>query len=521
MLGDCVLKSYYKDKKIYIESLGINILIGILIYIILISQQLTNHYDGLWADSVYIADLWELSIGRWFWPVLDRLRVGYAADPFNSYLTIFFIALGNLLIVDVFSMVGEKKAYIINAMIFSSTTVSVFLSYRYMSPTFGLSYLFSIASAWIIYKKSTWKDWLFASGLICLSLGLYQANLGCFCLLAYAMALFLCCEENDNKKILLFLVKVGTSIILACIFYKIIWNLMLKIFHIAVASYKGAENVSIFFIIKKLPGQILDAYAKFYIYFLKNEFKHSVFQYIYVYVLIFLFLLLALLWKAYMLLQKKKWLKLIIYLSGVVTLPIACNICVLLAPEAGFMLQQTCAMAITFPIMFCLVCTLFRNLKNYCWIKKITIGIAIFILYGNIYMVAIDLEAMYEGKNTSENIMNYVIHTLIDKNLYDSEKQYFFLGQISSNPMFRTTEIWGRANLYARYGEFWQDLPTMRVSYQGLLQDIGIKLTIGDLDKYQDICTDQVNNMPVFPKDGSILNMDEYVIIKISNTYSK
>ena len=61
----------------------------------------------------------------------------------------------------------------------------------------------------------------------------------------------------------------------------------------------------------------------------------------------------------------------------------------------------------------------------------------------------------------------------------------------------------------------------MRVSYQGLLQDIGIKLTIGDLDKYQDICTDQVNNMPVFPKDGSILNMDEYVIIKISNTYSK
>ncbi len=493
---------------------------GVFIYLTLISQQLTNQFDGLWSSSFFMSGQWELSIGRWFWLVLDRIRMGYAADPFNSYLAIFFFALGNLLIVDLFSMGEEQRnIYLINAMIFSSTTISVFLSYRYMSPTFGLSYLFSVSAVWGIYKRNTWHSWLYSSVAMCLSLGLYQANVGCAGLLAGALVLLLCLEEDDNKKILEFIIKIGSSIIAACIIYKIIWDLALMIFHATAESYNGAANISLFLIIKKLPEQILDTYAKFYVYFFKNVFKHSIFP-TPVYSVLFLLLLLTLLWQGYMLFRKKRGFILLIYISVILFLPVACNLSVLMAPEAGFMIQQTCGMAIFIPVMLCLVDKRLQGMKNYCWSKRVVMGIAVFILYGNIYMTAIDLEAMYEGKIASENIMDYVIQTLIDKNLYNSEKQYFFVGQISSNPLFRVTKLWEDANSYARYGEFWTNAKAIHLAYDGLLLDIGTKLPIGSDDIYQNyIQNGQIESMPVYPADGSVVEMGDYVVVKMSNVY--
>lgn len=389
-----------------------------------------------------------------------------------------------------------------------------------MSPTFGLSYLLSVCAVWNLYKKHSWSNWLFASIAVCLSLGLYQANLGCACFLVNVLVMLLCLVEDDNKSILIFIIRTGSSIAVACISYKILWNLVMKFFRVSASSYNGAANVSVSLIIKRLPVQILAAYSKFYTYFFENIYKHSIFQTTYIYKIIFLLLLLVLLWQGYMLLQKKKWLRLIIYLSGIIILPITCNISVLLAPEAGFLIQQTCAMAIFIPVMFCLLDKKFRDVKNYNWLKRVVLGIGFLILYGNIYMTAIDLEAMYEGKNASENVMNHVVQTLINKGLYNGEKQYFFVGRISNNPLFKTTKFWKDANTYARYGEFWLDISCVHMAYDGILHDMGIGMLIGD----DNVCRDYISNgimedMPVYPESGSIMDMGEYVLVKISNVY--
>lgn len=52
------IHSIYKKLKIeksYINFLIISMLMGILIYLTLISNQLTNHYDGLWCDPYFAA----------------------------------------------------------------------------------------------------------------------------------------------------------------------------------------------------------------------------------------------------------------------------------------------------------------------------------------------------------------------------------------------------------------------------------------------------------------------------------
>lgn len=60
------------DKKYFCVMLGF----AVVVYFPLMSQKLTNTFDGLWMDTYYIAGGWELSIGRWLWPLADALRFG-------------------------------------------------------------------------------------------------------------------------------------------------------------------------------------------------------------------------------------------------------------------------------------------------------------------------------------------------------------------------------------------------------------------------------------------------------------
>lgn len=496
-----------KIEKSYINFLIISMLMGILIYLTLISNQLTNHYDGLWSDPWYESGKWELSIGRWFWLFLDRFRMGYAADPFNSYLALFLFSIGNMFLADIFSLIGKKVAYLVSALIISSTTISVFLSYRYMSPTFAMSYLLCISAVWVLYmEKNLFLSLVISSGMICLSLGLYQANLGCACLLIISILLFLCLEKNNEKEILEFILKCGISMIVACLVYKVLWDLAMGIYHVEPNTYNGASRVSIPLILQKMPIRIKDAYMQFYKYYFENSIKHNIFQQFRCFYAVFFLLLAVLLWNGCVLLKKKKWLQLALYLLGIIAIPAACNVSMILAPESGFLIQQTAAMAILLPVMVCLVFRLHDGNKNFHkyvvedietegpivsasgipeknyllhWILKArkyglvmcsTVGISLFILYGNIYMTATDLEAMYEGTVSSDSVMNHVVQTLIDKDLCSEDREYIFIGRISDNSLFRTTVLWDQANSYARFGEFWTGAEVIKMAYNGLLR---------------------------------------------------
>lgn len=141
---------YSQIKKMIIVQFAFSV----LLYIVLIANQLTNHYDGLWHGSVGLSGPWELSIGRWFWLYIDRLRMGISSEPLTSCLTLFLIIIGNMLICDIFGQIGKKTGYLAGMIILSNTTICNYLSYRYMSPTFGFSFLLSILAAWVLVKKS-------------------------------------------------------------------------------------------------------------------------------------------------------------------------------------------------------------------------------------------------------------------------------------------------------------------------------------------------------------------------------
>lgn len=125
----------------------------------------------MWSGNYALSGRWELSIGRWFWLYIDRLRMGISSEPLTSCLALFLIIIGNMLLLDIFGQIGRKTGYLAGIIILSSTTVCSYLSYRYMSPTFGASFFLSILAAWILAKKPL-KAWLSVLAVV-LQLGSY------------------------------------------------------------------------------------------------------------------------------------------------------------------------------------------------------------------------------------------------------------------------------------------------------------------------------------------------------------
>lgn len=191
-------EKYCQIKKMIMVQFAFSV----LLYIVLIANQLTNHYDGLWSGNFYRSGPWELSLGRWLLLYIDRLHMSICSEPLTSCITLFLIVIATILICDIFGQIGKKTGYITGMIILSSTTVCNYLSYRYTSIGFGTGFLLSILAAWVLVKKYERKLWWWVSALItAMGLGAYQADLACTCVILIVVFIKMIIDGEDDKKI--------------------------------------------------------------------------------------------------------------------------------------------------------------------------------------------------------------------------------------------------------------------------------------------------------------------------------
>lgn len=507
---DCLKKNLKRFSIYAFVIMGI----GVASYLPLIARGLTNTYDGLWQETYFQAGNWELSIGRWAWPFLDKFRGGYAAEPFNSLLTLLLMTTASLIIISTFGM--HRYCFRHALIMLLNPTVCCFLSYRYMSPTFGMSVLLSSIAGCALTRnfskrKSNILLCIICSVALAVSLGLYQANVGCFCAIVVIYALYQLLEDHF-KDCLNVLLKGAIVGIVGCIIYKILWDVALALRYIVAADYKGAGSVSIIDMITSLPRGILQAYKSYVIYF-------SFFQSNYVFRIIRIAIVFGLLILTVAVGIKKlkhNKGKLCLYIVLLLLTPVAINFFHLLAPNGdGLMLQMTGSSVI---YMVLLMCLLEKTASQR--VKTIVVTFSLLILYGNVYATGTDIDAMSQGTVAAQSLMENVNITLVKEDLFDLEYNYAFVGRMSDNPLFKTNELWDKASHYARFGEFWYTPDCLTYSYRGLVNSLGLNIDIVDENSLKTFFEDEnVKRMPVYPSEGSIEKLDDTIIIKISDKY--
>ena len=152
--------------------------------------------------------------------------------------------------------------------------------------------------------------------------------------------------------------------------------------------------------------------------------------------------------------------------------------------------------------------------------KWAILALGIILLYGNIFAVGADIDAMAQGSNSSNMIMNNIAVTLNQKQLLSDDYDYAFFGNISANELFKKNELYDVASPYAKFGTMQTKPDMVHKSYIGLLDDIGLDLEIVDNEKYLELYDSGIlDNMPAYPEEGSIIEKDGVVIVKVSDDY--
>lgn len=512
------------DKKYFCVMLGF----AVVVYFPLMSQKLTNTFDGLWVDTYYIAGGWELSIGRWLWPLADALRFGVQTDPINSLLTLSLVTLSFILVRRLFTTKDSFLTYLLGMAFISSASVSIQLSYRYMSPIFGLSLFLSVAAAYCVIRTEN-KARAVVQGTVCLtlSLGLYQANLGSFCLILLVYFLMLLFQKPDRSLIHGHIAKSLCSAAAGVVLYYLTLKIVLLITGFRMSGYNGAASVSPLYVLKRLPTGAARAYQIFGIYFFRNQYRNNILQAMGFFALIVLLVGFGLLKRFWQVVRSRDPEYILLSAAALAVLPAICNVTLLITSEATWRLQMAGALDLFIPLCILLLDVTRKKQPQNEKLRMAVIGgtvlLAGLIVYGNVYMRAVDQEAMYEGRKSLKSMTDRIADDLMDFGYFDGEERLpvVFVGRPSSNPTFLMREYYLYANTYAQIGRFWSGSGVAQPVWKSVFQNITpINLTYGRVERYLEVYAEsETKQMPTYPQEGYIRQIGDTVVVKISDDY--
>ena len=514
-----VVADLFKDRKLFIFSY----LASIIFYSLFFTNQLTNTFDSVWHPNISVASSDEIAVGRWVMPYLDRLHLGMQTEPFVSLFTLLFICISVMMIVDMFEIKGIL-AYFISIYIITGTAVTCILSYRYTAVNYGLCALLAVATVWFLVKEEIgYIRYILSSFCLIISLGIYQADIAVTAILLTFKLIHMAIDNKKIQEISIFTVKAVFIVVVSCIAYRLLALFNMQLFNVNPISYNGADSISISGMILALPQSIIKCYKYFYSYFFTGDFLiFNIYQHHLIFRVLFLgFSLLIILLSILKTLKEKAYVNFLIIIVLLLLLPICSSFSLVLAPKAGLAMQMTFSFGLIFP---CLLSSMTKTKLG----GDIDLGrihgivivcVIFFFTFGNAMQSNRDMISMYEGREATRGLINRIVDNLIQKDLLRTDKQYVFLGRPADNDLFHnTSEILIRSNSYAKYGEYITDSNCMNMAYEEALRNTGVDISVCDTVIYDKIKnSDIAKNMPEFPMEGSIQNIDEYVIIKVAD----
>lgn len=498
---------------------------SIALYSLMMSQQLTNPFDGMWHQNYHQSGRAELSSGRWLLFFLDQLTMGLHADPLTSLSSLLLYVAGFLLVLDLLEVKNRLWACLSLAFFLSSTLISNTLSYRFTSFAYGLAFFLAVLSSYVLFKC---KHSFFSIGISGILLGLalscYQAYLAAFCIIVAFRGIFLCrktpsVEDEDDAttsrtKQALSKMRVIFALGVALVFYLLTLYLFLFVSHTSLSGYNGSGETNFGSVLHGLPKSILKTFQYFIAYFFQDKLKINRFQSFGIFYPLMALLLVTVIlsalqvWKV----RKRRSLYIVLIVLGI---PVACNAYMLVAGDK-LELQMTVGLAMFAPLVFLLASDLFRGKRVP---QTACLFLCLALIYGNSLQVWFDQEAMYEGQNACETMVTQLLCDLEQEELLSQDYQYYFVGVPEENPWFHVSEVYNRANAYAQMGRFWISGNCSSSSYDGLIvQRLGFELPIA-YASYEEMSKKlDLSSMPMFPNRGYYTLLDgKTVVIKMSD----
>lgn len=513
--------SLYEWFRNQIGRIGLTTVFGVLIYFTLMSQNLVNHLDGIWHYSNFVAGDWEISIGRFAQRYFDKFRFGLVSESFNTILSLVLISVAIEWVLDLFEMKNKLICALFAGIVIANATVCNSLTYSYLTINFFLAFLFSVASVktflCFYQQKKLCRAVMYGGFFLMLCMACYQAYFSVICLIILFYFIKKVIEQIELKKLFCFLAAGALMIVCGGILYYFMTRFMLWYADTAMATYKGANEASAFDMILAMPNSVMACYQQFLEHFFRLDMYLPLHFSDTLIILFFVFIICCVMIQTVLLFRRSIW-HAVLFLLGVLLLPVASNAVLLLATGNSLMPLMTMSLVLLIPLSVILIPVEVKMQKVLC--TMYLAFMALFLWFG-MSTVVNDQLALQEGRNATVSLANHVVDSLLLSDRLDGQKPVALVGRPAENPLFVKDHAFQTSNAYARFGCFSTGADTSRSSWMGVFHKYcGMDINLCSPSTYEKLVkTDKVADLPVYPAHGSIQEIDGVIVVKISELF--
>lgn len=509
---------------------------ALLIYAQLYVFGATNpdgHWDSAGGMTRWAVSDWQYQLGRWAWSFLVAARSGVSTPIIISAWTIALFSAASIFLASIFRIEKRLLKLLCCLLVVATPMVCASLTYYSYSDVYGWSFLFPVFVIWNIRncldKYGKLPVWLIIVDccLLTITLGLYQSNLNIvFVLLLAVVVLHLLYKEADGRAIIVFFLNVVAICIIACIAYVIVLVATQSYLHVGLPEYRGANAASPLNSIIMLPVSVQTAYSTFFDTFLGHKLMGNHFGETKCILFVWISALAAslfIVWRQ-RIDAKKKVLKGFVVLLCVVLLPLAANATLIATPSTEATILMIGGSIALLPLPFSIPYRLFSTLVNGTVSKVAHVALlALALLMNYSYIMQVNTDAMaMEAISTQEvSVGTRIVADLenMDDVLHGQEVCIMGIPTDGNYPI--STDLAYLASDYARTGLFWHTWDGTYFNWQRMIHvEVGAPcISFCSLKEMKEIgLTKEYAEMSNYPETGSIREINDVVVVKVSDT---
>ncbi len=232
--------STIKDSILYEWRLAFfsTVIIGLLTHLYIFLHRLPNP-DGLL--NIYSSQAKETS-GRFFLSIASGFSTYFDLPWVIGLLSILFLALTSVCVVILFEVKKKIAVILISGIIVTFPSVSATFSYLFTADGYMLGTFFSILA--ILFTKKYRFGFILGSLLLCLAVGIYQANLSitlAFITLWLIQDILL--RKTNTIELWMNIIRSGLMVGIGMVAYLAIYKIYTGHLGVSITSYQGLDKV--------------------------------------------------------------------------------------------------------------------------------------------------------------------------------------------------------------------------------------------------------------------------------------
>lgn len=479
--------------------------------------------DGTFND-VFSTWHWDTSLGRWM-IILNNvlIRNDLTLPVYTASVSAIMVAVIALLWTRMFFIRSPISGALVGALTALFPCVASQMTVFYFVWLDFESCLFATLSIYVVAKSKSARGIVLGTICLCCSLGAYQTGICVAATLALFQLMFLAYNKGKWEIVIRQALRYVVMGISGCILYVAVTKVIWKLLHVIPTDFNGANTLGTIQWKFLLP-RALETYKHAAAFYLEDTvFDNSAWHFATINVVI---LLLSILLCALLLYKKKNEFSLQFLEVGAVCLllmPIALALIECIVPALN--VNYTMCMQYVLPIIGSLkIVDYSLTFIEKCIKRTAVLLLCVLACLSNSYWMydtAIGV-VQQQNRNKAMSLANRIVYRMEDTEGYEPGMKILICGrEITENyPQIYSELLYDKVKRsFASPGYMWGGIPLEQRAWTELIkQTHGIEYQTPNIETVEQImATDIYANMPLFPEKGSVCQIEDVMVVKLTN----